>query len=1337
MITFRLNTIILKSFACLAVFVTVIQYCRPLAAAIAPERDVIIIDNPDKYGNPSWKNIWDEARMLSRDGRLAEAAIKYNKLLSIKPNIEEAKWEYCKVLVELKNWSDASLILESLLEIDPNRTDYLLKAGTVALNSKQYQQAVKYFGQVYQKGPFDPDAIEALEGLISGLQGLGKKQESFPLLQQLYLRKPNSSQVLLRLARLAKDLGWMGKAGSYYATLASKFKIEDQVLIEAAYVYTKQDKEDKAIYYQLKYLDRHPKYIPFQKTVADYYLKFGKNHLALPHLLILNEQGEGGDALLPQIAEIYLHEEDRPDKALFYLEKYQNRHPDDQKITKEIKITRTILANDLLSIVLNDGAAMLWRDLERITPNRQAIFETMADLLERRGKEKELFQVLEIVHAHNPQDKKIIWQLAELLFKKKRYKNSYNYIKLLDGSEKEFPRSLALRAQVEDLLGYQYAALSTYSRILTEDPNNLQARRIALKLAGNLGLVRELNELYREIPKNVKDIRAKDELENIYIDGLIENRMFSDVENIYYRFFERFSKADNRVVSLKLRLAESFYKEGQVFLAEQMVREILGENVEIPQALGKLSQMAFEGGNLAWGKAWLYLMSKKTGVNLLDKDYTHWAVEVFYQKVELFVAERQYETAITMLRNYLDQLEKNTQTNDHSLIFRAEMNLCRLLYKSGQYEKAKSRIHELLEKSPEEVELLVLLDKIQEIQLNESPKGKKDNIVDASRLKTFPRLKAAVYEYEYGALNKAVVLVHSFLRVVPSSVNARILEGKIFIAQKKFSMALKIFNILSKEFPGEQYFHNQVLELEFKQGNFKKLVQEIPSGTPRVSAPVSKALEIDSSNDFYWQRLLLARSLWAEGQLDASVKVYESLLNNPAGKVFLQKMNTVKADFHLPPLKRSFWDRVTFSSPQNDDPMATAMEPLFVGNHLGLPINAITAGLYEQYRWQKLIQNELSAKQAVQRRDYHLAEKEYKALIEKGDSDETIYDLAKVYSRLELYGKEGELYEQLKKKGSEYPELDDLVRQNTLKRLPRVSFDYLFLDEKGRDGYIDIRKRSAGIEGWRMPAFNQELNVRAERSYFISNDSTKKIWTTKLNSTYTINLSDDKDCLINLGGNFANSDANFLYKLELKGRMNEFMSGNIALGQGEVDDTIQALREGIYYRDFDVGVKIDSFPRMFMGGDFKYREYTDNNYQNRYHLWASYDLFGEVSLLQLKYDYTSLWNSQSNLGSDGSLTTDLIPGDLPYWSPDNYWQQLVTVHFKHDIDTENVTRTSPSYYTLDYSFGYENDSEVINSMGFNIFLEMSRHFLLKGNLKYYNSGDYRMNTGMLSVIYRW
>ncbi len=1336
MIYYRLNTLILKSLLCLVLFTTVMQYNYHVQAAIAPERDVIIIDNPDKSDNPSWKNIWDEARRLSRDGKFSDAAAKYNKLLNVKPNIEEAKWEYCKVLIELKKWPDAANILESLLEIDPGRSEYLIKAGTVAINNKQYQQAIKYFGQVFQKEPFKPVAVDALEGLVESLLRLGKNREAFPLLQQLNLRKPNDPMVILRLARTAKKIGQMEKAVAYYSALATHYPVEDRDLLDASSLSENLGLQEKALVFQLKYLKRHPYYLPFQKKVADYYLKAGKKHLALPHLLVLTELREDNDDLLLLISKIYQKDENRPDKALFYLEKYQKKHPQNKEIAEKIYKARGVLANDLLSIVLNDGANMLWRDLKKITPNRQAIFETMANILDRQNKEKRLFEVLEIIHNHNPLDSKITLRLAKLAYERKEYKTSYNYLKKI--KKMKVPGYFLLRAKVEEMLGDQQAALMTYLRSLKEEPDQFQTRKRALILAGEFGLIRDLHMLYQGIPRQYSEINKKNELAKIYIEGLLKSRLYSDIENIFAFLSRRLPKNNAWMNNLKLKIAESYFEEDQVFKAEQMVREILSQNRNVSKSLELLTRMAFESGNNAWGKAWLYLLSKHTGVNLLSKNYISWPEEEFYQKVELFVAEKNFQTAISLVRDYLKQLETTATTDKIKKRHRADLMLIRLLYKSKQYSKAGEYIHALIEKYPNDIELVVIHDKIRENKFTNKKKDAKIPILYSSKSKS-PSvfLAEATYEYKYGNYKKAEIAIQNLLHEIPASVNGRILKGKILIAQNKFVSASKVFRKLSQEFPTESYFKRQVLELEFKRGNFKRLAQQIGMENPKRSNVKEDSGKYIQSLGF-WKGLLLARSLWAEGRLKESIDVYQELLNTPVEKVFLNQIAAARVDINLPPLKRSIWDMVTFSNDQNSTPLMTVMEPLFVGAHLGSPIDVISAELYEKYRWQMIIKKELSAKKAVQNRNYHQAEKEYRALMKRGDSDESIYDLAKVYSRLELYGKEGELYQLLRKKGTEYPELNNLVRQNTLKRQPRVSFDSLYSDRKGREGYINVKKITTGIEGRKMPAFDQELDVRAERSYAISSDNTQKVWITKLSGTYIINFKDDNDLLINLGGNFANSEANILYKIGLKGRIDEYISGHISFDQGVVEDTVPAIRDGIYFRNFSTGLRFDPLPRFFFGGDFRYREYGDNNYQSRYHLWSSYDLFGETSLLQLKYDYNTMKNSRPNLGrKEVPSITDFAEGDLPYWSPDLYWRHLVTVRFKHNMENELSTSTGTSYYTLDYSFGYESGCEMVDSVGVNIFLEMNSHFLLKGNFEYYSAGDYRMKTGMFSVIYRW
>jgi hypothetical protein len=64
-------------------------------------------------------------------------------------------------------------------------------------------------------------------------------------------------------------------------------------------------------------------------------------------------------------------------------------------------------------------------------------------------------------------------------------------------------------------------------------------------------------------------------------------------------------------------------------------------------------------------------------------------------------------------------------------------------------------------------------------------------------------------------------------------------------------------------------------------------------------------------------------------------------------------------------------------------------------------------------------------------------------------------------------------------------------------------------------------------------------------------------------------------------------------------------------------------------------------------------------------------------------------------------------------------------------------RSAPSYYTLDYSFGYEEGGYDSHTFGGDIFLEMSRHFLLNSSFDMIQGGQVIRKDIALSLVYRW
>jgi len=192
------------------------------------------------------------------------------------------------------------------------------------------------------------------------------------------------------------------------------------------------------------------------------------------------------------------------------------------------------------------------------------------------------------------------------------------------------------------------------------------------------------------------------------------------------------------------------------------------------------------------------------------------------------------------------------------------------------------------------------------------------------------------------------------------------------------------------------------------------------------------------------------------------------------------------------------------------------------------------------------------------------------------------------------------------------------------------------------------------------------------------------------------------------------------------GRFNDSVQGFGRFEQNVVEDTMLSITDSVIYRDLETGLQVNLFPRLFLGADYRFRMYSDDNKQNYYKLWTMYHLFGDINQFKLKYSYE---NMRNNPGTEGD--------EKVYWSPDKYWEHHFTFHFKRLFAKDDKPESQSSYFTLEYSYGYEIGSQHSNTFDINIFLEITRHFLLKGNFIDIAGEGYEATNATLSLIYRW
>ncbi len=1279
---------------------------------------------------PAWMTLWEKARISARHGDNQKASVIYKKLLMEKPQIEEALREYSLVLIELMQWDDAWSTLQKLLEIDSENLEYKFYAGRIALARKRYQRAATFMGQVYTMSPDASWSVEALRGQIVSLQKLGREDMAYPLLEQLYLLVPHEEKIIRRLAQDSLKLGHVRKAEFYYKTLLSEFDCTSRDYLEAEPLFEKSGAMEMAVRCWQGYLIFHPIYIPFHKKLSKYYLENGQEDKALPHLLVRIAHGEDTAQIFLQTGKLYLYQEGRPDKALYYYDEYRKRSLGDKKVLSEIKRIQTILANDLLVIVENEGAWTLWRDLAKVIPDRLAVYYLMADQLKSLGKDNELLEVLEIIHIHNPGDQDVLFKLAELYYKNNDFAASTSSLDSLTKERQEGRKYFFLRAEIEEKQERLPQALKYYRQYLATDRNDYPALLATMKLAAEIGHIHELHYFYTLLPTKNENYRVSKNGNLLYAKGLFRNKLYSKAENEYRRMLQAYTFSKEERSFIYQQIVKSLEFEKEYFKAEQQLRILFINEADNKKLVHLLIQTCLLEKN--WKTAWKWYEVLVHGAS--DELWDH-----FIQKLIIYVESGKIDVGIAMAEDYLAGKESFCSENKKQCL-ELKTLLTKFYYREGEYAKAKDVLEAIIQYSPDDPSLLILKRLIQGRLVPSDGTLALLTEDDSSRRLA---LETSIYLGKLGEYKNALQIIKQYLEKRPDDFRGKVLYAQYLAASGDDATALISYKKLSDEFPGEQSFRKAIYELEFKMARFEDIIEELAPGWPMVKIDNSLLMgrKVPTKVDLLDRssKIFLARTFWATKRWNDALLLYRSLLQPPVELVFSEKLKNEDISLVLPPPDRTFLNVMTFTTPAEPNRLSVVMDPEFTRENKTMPVATIAAHLYAFYRCQQMVNEELSVREAMSDGNYYQAMKEYQKLLNNDSSTESLFDLAGVYSRLGFSGKEAALYKILRDKSPDYPDLDEAIRRNSLKRRPRV-VPFVSIDKKtGRDDYYDNRQQAGGLQAWFMPSLKHEFFLNMSRIYSESDKVEQDLWYNHLKAELTWSPVYDLDFLFGIGQNFGDGEIGntFLYDLRVNGRIGDMVQGYLALSQDAVDDTVESLAQTISKQQYKAGVSLDVLPRLFVGSDYLFTEYSDGNHQNRYELWSSYILHSEPTLLKLRYGYEFSHNDDSKKNRDFSFASGFSPLDHPYWSPKEYWQSLFTIFFEHQLAGDVLGRGAPSYYSLEYSFGYEIGGYVNHEVKADIFLEMNRHFLLNSSLDYNHGSEQKNFNFLFSIIYRW
>ncbi len=618
---------------------------------------------------PVWKKRWDEARNLVRTGQAAAAIAVYDEVLRQKPDLEDATWELVHVLLQVGKKARALSLLEALHENNPGNGRYSLAFASLLVKEGKFDRARPLFEELLTK---EGDSTEVLRGLITILRQSDDKKELLDMAQRYQRLQPDDRQIRLLLAKTAFALNQFELARKNVTPLAEDAAATPEVLRLAAKIDDRLGLVNPAIRYWREVARLVPGDKEANTLLGEYYAKQpGKEQTALSYLLAIKDQKPLPDQYGYEVGSLYAAL-GRWQEAIPYLEDFFHRHPDSQKTLRllisahaavghkektlalleqyfsreenpdpkklrqaadlydaagryhqAIPLYRElldqtpndpelleVLARDLLLIGEDEGSLEMWRLLSRISPQRLDVHYSMAALLEKLGRDKELVKVLFGLQAMAPGDDSIPIRLAEAY---RRLADRGNCAKVLSGILAHPLADSGLlqrRAVLCQYLGWFGNALKDYRAVLAAGPKDeaglRDVRLAALQCAGRTGQLGILIKLKEELADQTPQFRLA--LARAYQDA----GALWQAENFYLQLLssekEHPSEArlsEKQRLEVRNHLVALYAEQKRIFAEEEALRLLATEKGQEKLAFARLAELAAQNGQPEAAAAWL------------------------------------------------------------------------------------------------------------------------------------------------------------------------------------------------------------------------------------------------------------------------------------------------------------------------------------------------------------------------------------------------------------------------------------------------------------------------------------------------------------------------------------------------------------------------------------------------------------------------------------------------------------------------------------------------------------------------------------------------------------
>jgi len=1348
---------------------------------------------------PQWKTAWDKARKNALQGNFDDALKFYQALLVMKSNLAEARWEMVRLLMHLKRWDEAVESLEILTGSDPGNTLYTRALGKVMWEMGQYKRAVTLFKKIYGKNPTDQLALAGLvEGLmkldrkIEALPYLeqlsrqeptnrgvrtylasvyfdqGEYEKARPHLTILARSEEVEPDILYKTAKTYEHLGLRQQASIYWERYVAREPENSEAHLFLAQYYEKTGQLSRSIQHLMDLLADSPDDGDLLLRLGRLYEKAGDYGNALQYYREFLSHSPDNEKVKQSVAQLTVairikkqsqtakYQYSPPERAKKYFELKKSilamdpdvRYREAESLYRQLveivpgdKDILEALAEDLVVIAENDGLEPMMEYISGIAGDDIVIYQAIAGLLRQANKGEALLAVLQKVNALDPTDKDTIFELALLYQKNNELQLSRKYFSLLEDDYCRSTECLQARVSLWEKLKLPEHALKDYEVLLKKQPASYKVRLRATYLAAGMGLI-DTALYHAGYLQHMPTINENIDLKILLADAYRESGYFRRARLRYSRIIESLgtdkgAEAESFRARSWLGIAESYQELGLYYEAEQSLRTALAGGGDRVVLLENLFRLALDRGEKKEAEIWLQSLVHEIDSlppEVAAQDGLTWKKNIL--QVRMLTANGNYNQAISLCQKIQPVIHGPAHgvydykgffsVGSLELITYSQLVL-NLMY-TGEFPEAEKITLELRAKFPQEAVPLVLLERIYRAAGERSKAEKAASEIKDFAAEDFGRQLVLARLYRmYNNRANYFETAETAVESKPYSLTAQRLRVEALIKNEKYGTALNVLESLQENYPDNSWLMSRQAELMVKVGNFKD----------------SLALgDVILSDDPTRRDVVLrnARILWELNRWKESVKLYETVLEPSVEDILAdelkQKSYTVE-----PRSEVSWWQKMKFSREEDLSVTDSIMSPHqavdFSAN--GQAVNSAVAPYYAMYKWQQRFSKELAVRRSVMRWEYYHAAIMLEDLIDEyGSEDFLIFDLAGLYSKLDRLGDEAVLYRRLKARNADFPKLAEATQRNNLKRRPQVYLSYTVKEDDGWDGYKAVQQKILNAGGWYYQSVNRKWGLDLGRIDYESTNDRQDGQASRAMLTYDAKLTHALDLSIGGGLHLLDSenDVTPLFYGQITGKIADELRTVLSVKQDVTDDTLASLKRKIIRRNYKAGIMLDIIPRIVLGGYHDYIDFSDANWTRNYSLWASYIILPEPTLFKISYKYDYYDSKEGkNPGVPGS--DGFASDDHPYWAPRDYWMTKFSVYFKHQLSNDALARGIPSYYTIEYSLGYDRYDHDLHEFKSSLNIEILKHYTLAASYGYVDLDVYRGHETFLTLMYRW